>query len=55
MNGGISYDPGRRVFDRAACRWVRPAGQSWDYLWVVTNIYFARSDFWRILRDGAGP
>jgi hypothetical protein len=23
-------------------------------LQVVTNVYFARSGFWRILRDGAG-
>jgi hypothetical protein len=99
---------GRRVFDPAARRWVRPAAVSWDDLWarvpqfrriwrvctviwgtailadsvvriamaatlpigivpalggalwpvtfialqVVTNVYFARSGFWRILRDG---
>ena len=99
---------GRRVFDAAARRWVRPAAVSWDDLWtrvprfrriwrvctviwgsailadavvriamaatlpigvipalggalwpvtfivlqVATNIYFARSGFWRILRDG---
>jgi len=99
---------GRRVFDAATRRWVRPAAVSWDDLWtrvprfrriwrvctviwgsailadavvriamaatlpigvipalggalwpvtfivlqVATNIYFARSGFWRILRDG---
>ena len=99
---------GRRVFDPATRRWVRPAAVSWDDLWtrlprfrriwrvctviwgsailadaviriamaatlpigvipalggalwpvtfivlqVATNVYFARSGFWRILRDG---
>lgn len=101
---------GRRVFDPATGRWVRPAAVSWDELWtrlpqfrriwrvctviwgsailadavvrvataatlpigvipalggalwpvtfialqVATNVYFARSGFWRILRDGDG-
>lgn len=99
---------GRRVFDPATRRWVRPAAMSWDELWervprfrriwrvctviwgtailadavirvamawtlpvniipalggalwpvafvvlqVPTNVYFARSGFWRILQNG---
>jgi hypothetical protein len=99
---------GRRVFDSASRRWVRPVSQSWDELWqrlprfrhiwrvctviwatailadaviriamaytlpvglvpglggalwpvtflvlqVVTNVYFTRSGFWRILLTG---